>query len=191
MFVPILFSASQLISLEVACYLSNSRIFSINLLLYFLRIFLDHKFAHRQKKSARRMGTFHRRAGFATFQLALRLHRFLAWKFVMECSLRSSGCLTSAFAVSRSIFSGRQLLHLVGYVGICVQGSSAGYITQNCRQGLDVHSVGLGVGCKSMARTMKSHPFTSRIIQNSVQALMGRGWTHGQVFFLWGWKHPS
>ena len=86
-------------------YLSNSRIFSINLLLYFLRIFLDHKFAHRQKKSARRMGTFHRRAGFATFQLALRLHRFLAWKFVMECSLRSSGCLTSAFAVSRSIFS--------------------------------------------------------------------------------------
>ncbi len=84
-----------------------------------------------------------------------------------------------------------QLLHLVGYVGICVQGSSAGYITQNCRQGLDVHSVGLGVGCKSMARTMKSHPFTSRIIQNSVQALMGRGWTHGQVFFLWGWKHPS
>lgn len=84
----------------------------------------------------------------------------------------------------------RQLLHLVGYVGICVQGSSAGYITQNCRQGLDVHSVGLGVGCKSMARTMKSHPFTSRIIQNSVQALMGRGWTHGQVFFLWGWKHP-
>lgn len=77
----------------------------INLLLYFLRIFLDHKFAHRQKKSARRMGTFHRRAGFATFQLALRLHRFLAWKFVMECSLRSSGCLTSAFAVSRSIFS--------------------------------------------------------------------------------------
>ena len=38
-------------------------------------------------------------------QLALRLHRFLAWKFVMECSLRSSGCLTSAFAVSRSIFS--------------------------------------------------------------------------------------
>lgn len=43
--------------------------------------------------------------GFATFQLALRLHRFLAWKFVMECSLRSSGCLTSAFAVSRSIFS--------------------------------------------------------------------------------------
>lgn len=85
----------------------------------------------------------------------------------------------------------RQLLHLVGYVGICVQGSSAGYITQNCRQGLDVHSVGLGVGCKSMARTMKSHPFTSRIIQNSVQALMGRGWTHGQVLFLWGWKHPS
>lgn len=85
----------------------------------------------------------------------------------------------------------RQLLHLVGYVGICVQGSSAGYITQNCRQGLDVHSVGLGVGCKSMARTMKSHPFTSRIIQNSVQTLMGRGWTHGQVFFLWGWKHPS
>ena len=134
------------------------------------------------------MGTFHRRAGFATFQLALRLHRFLAWKFVMECSLRSSGCLTSAFTVN--LFR-RQLLHLVGYVGICVQGSSAGYITQNCRQGLDVHSVGLGVGCKSMARTMKSHPFTSRIIQNSVQALMGRGWTHGQVFFLWGWKHPS
>ena len=67
----------------------------------------------------------------------------------------------------------------------------ADHFQLDCRQGLDVHSVGLGVGCKSMARTMKSHPFTSRIIQNSVQALMGRGWTHGQVFFLWGWKHPS
>lgn len=82
---------------------------------------------------------------------------------------------------------------LNGSIALCDAGTGIGktYITQNCRQGLDVHSVGLGVGCKSMARTMKSHPFTSRIIQNSVQALMGRGWTHGQVFFLWGWKHPS
>ena len=137
------------------------------------------------------MGTFHRRAGFATFQLAVATPSF-------PCLEVCHGMFSPLFWLFDLCFRGitvnlfrHQLLHLVGYVGICVQGSSAGYITQNCRQGLDVHSVGLGVGCKSMARTMKSHPFTSRIIQNSVQALMGRGWTHGQVFFLWGWKHPS
>ena len=51
-------------------------------------------------------GLFSRRAGLRVPQLAIRLHRFLAWKVVIVRSFGFSSCsVTSALAMPRSIFT--------------------------------------------------------------------------------------
>ena len=61
------------------------------------------------------------------------------------------------------------LAHLVGDMRVGVHGGGAGYMAQDGGQRLDVHSMGQGIGCESMAQIVKANLLTSRMLQQCVK----------------------
>lgn len=64
-------------------------------------------------------------------------------------------------------FHRRLLTHLIRDMGVGVQRSSCGYMAQDGRQRLNVHSVGEGIGSKGVAEIMEAYPFTSGMINST------------------------
>ena len=104
-------------------------------------------------------------------QLASRLQRFLAWKVVIVRSGWTVAVTSPAPPPLRCPGRSSPLpfAHLVGDMRVGVQGGGAGHMAQDGGQRLDVHSMGQGIGCESMAQIVKANVLTSRMLQQCVK----------------------
>ena len=81
-------------------------------------------------------------------------------------------------------------LHLVGDMGVDVQGGGTGHMADDGGEGLDIHAVLQGGGGEGVAQVMEADVLTIGPFQNRGQSFPHCRWVHGRILFDWGGEHP-
>ena len=85
---------------------------------------------------------------------------------------------------------GGLLPHLIGHMGVDIQGRGTGHMADDDGQGLDVHAVLQGVGGKGVAQIVKPQMLTPRPFQHRGQFFPHRRRVQGRIRFLRRGEHP-
>ena len=126
---------------------------------------LDHMFAHRQRKPARR-GDFPLLAGQSVWSAGLSAPSFSCLEGGHRSLFRLLLLLRDLRLGDAEVYLHRRPLpHLIRDMGVGVQRGGAGYMAQDGGQGLHIHSVGQSVGCECMPQIMEPDPLAPGMVQ--------------------------